>query len=73
MNIGGNILEYEGTTEEPTADLMTMKILFSCVLSTPGAKFMTIDIKNLLKNKAKRETTHASSSRVNARIHHDAL
>ena len=46
MTIGGNLLDYDGNTRAPTADLVTMKLLLNSVLSTPGAKFMTIDIKN---------------------------
>ena len=34
----------------PTADLLTIKLLFDGVVSTPGAKFMTIDIKNFYLN-----------------------
>ena len=46
MTIGGNLLDYAGNTKAPTADLVTMKLLLNSVLSTPGARFMTIDIKN---------------------------
>ena len=56
MTIGGNLLDYDGNTKTPTADLITLKLLLNSVLSTPEAKFMTIDIKNFyletkLKNK----------------------
>ena len=47
MTIGRNLLDYEGNTKTPTADLITMKLLLNSVLSTPGAKFMTFDVKNL--------------------------
>ena len=30
----------------PTAELLTIKLLLNSVISTPGAKFMTIDISN---------------------------
>ena len=30
----------------PTADLLTVKLLLNSVISTPGAKFMTLDIKD---------------------------
>ena len=46
MTIGGNLLDYDGNTRAPTVDLVTMKLLLNSVLSTPGTKFMTIDIKN---------------------------
>ena len=48
--------KYKGNTKVPTKDLITMKILLNSVLSTPGAKFIIINIKNFyletsLKNK----------------------
>ena len=56
MTIGGNLLDYDSNTKTPTADLITLKLLLNSILSTPQAKFMTIDIKNFyletkLKNK----------------------
>ena len=30
----------------PTADLPTIKLLWNSVLSTPGARYMTLDISN---------------------------
>jgi hypothetical protein len=38
--MGGNL---SGT---PTANLLTAKLMFNSIISTPGAKFMTIDIKD---------------------------
>ena len=34
----------------PTTELLTIKILLNSVISTPGAKFMTIDISNFYLN-----------------------
>ena len=34
----------------PTADLMTVKLLLNSVISTPGAKFVTLDIKDFYLN-----------------------
>ena len=34
----------------PTAELLTIKLLPNSVISTPGAKFMTIDISNFYLN-----------------------
>ena len=34
----------------PTAELLTIKLLLNSVISTPGAKFMTIDISNFYLN-----------------------
>ena len=36
--------EYQGQLSTPTSDIVTAKILFNSVVSTPGAKFMTMDI-----------------------------
>ena len=44
--IGGNLIQYNGPTAAPTASLPTIKILLNSVLSTPGAKFATLDIKD---------------------------
>jgi len=46
MTIEGNLLDYDGNTKTPIADLITMKILLNSVISTFKAKFLTIDIKN---------------------------
>jgi len=46
MTIEGNLLNYDGNIKALTVDLVTMKLLLNSVLSTPGAKFMTINIKN---------------------------
>ena len=34
----------------PTSDLLTVKLLLNSVISTPGAKFMTLDIKDFYLN-----------------------
>ena len=47
MTAGGNLIFYPGDKSTPSADLTTTKLLFNSVVSTPGAKFMTIDIKNM--------------------------
>ena len=39
-------MQYNGPTAAPTASLPTIKILLNSVLSTPGAKFATLDIKD---------------------------
>ena len=43
-------MEYEGNVSTKTAGLETAKILFNSTISTPGAKFMTIDISNMYLN-----------------------
>ena len=44
--MGGNKINYPGDCGTPTADLLTVKLLLNSVISTPGAKFMTMDIAN---------------------------
>ncbi len=43
--MGGNLINYPGNCGTPTADLLTVKLLFNSIISTPHAKFMCIDIK----------------------------
>jgi hypothetical protein len=43
---GGDRVHYPFDAGTPTADLLTMKLLLNRVISTPGARFFTIDIKN---------------------------
>ena len=44
--MGGNLINYPGDCGTPTADLLTIKLMFNSIISTPNAKFMTIDIKD---------------------------
>jgi hypothetical protein len=44
--MGGNLINYPGDCGTPTAGLLTVKLLFNSVLSTPQAKFICIDIKD---------------------------
>ena len=46
ITMGGNLINYPGDCETPTADLLTVKLMFNSIISTPNAKFMTIDIKD---------------------------
>ncbi|CAJ1967947.1 unnamed protein product [Cylindrotheca closterium] len=46
LTVGGNLIDYPGDVSASVADLTTAKTLFNSVVSTPGAKFMGIDIKN---------------------------
>jgi len=47
---GGDRVHYPGDTGTPTADLLTVKLLINSIISTPGAKFMTMDIKDFYLN-----------------------
>ncbi len=42
---GGNRVHYPGDAGTPTADLLTVKLLISSIISIPNAKFMIMDIK----------------------------
>ncbi len=44
--MGGNFINYPDGCGTPTADLLTVKLMFNSVISMPNAKFMTIDIKD---------------------------
>jgi hypothetical protein len=44
--MGGNLINYPGDCGTPTADLLTVKLMFNSIISTPNAKFITIDIKD---------------------------
>jgi hypothetical protein len=44
--VGGNKINYPGEMETPTAEMMVTKLLFNSVISTHGARFMTMDIAN---------------------------
>ena len=46
ITAGGNLLTYRGNVSNRTVDLSTSKLLWNSVLSTDGAKYMCLDIKN---------------------------
>jgi len=50
FTVGGDRVEYSGDVSTKTADLATVKILLNSVISTPGAKFLTADIKDFYLN-----------------------
>jgi hypothetical protein len=50
LTIGGDQIEYPGEKSTRTAGLTTAKILINSVISTLGAKFLVIDIKNFYLN-----------------------
>ena len=50
FTIGGDRINYPGEVATPTADLLVAKILFNSTISTPGAKFMTMDISKFYLN-----------------------
>jgi hypothetical protein len=46
ITAGSNLINYPGELSTRTADLTTSKLMWNSVLSTPGAKYMCLDIKN---------------------------
>ena len=50
LTVGGKLIVYPGDCCTPTVDLLTVKLLLNSVISTPDAKFMTIDIKYFYLN-----------------------
>jgi hypothetical protein len=46
FTVGGDRINYLGKVATPTADMLVTKMLFNSVISTRGARFMTMDISN---------------------------
>jgi hypothetical protein len=46
ITVGGNLVNYPGDVGIKTADLLTVKLMLNSVISTPGAKFISMDISN---------------------------
>ena len=44
--MGGNRIKYNGTVTTETADMTLVKLLLNSIVSTPNAKFMTMDLKD---------------------------
>ena len=50
LTVGDNRITYPGDCGTPTADTLTTKVLLNSVISTKGACFRTIDIKDFYLN-----------------------
>ena len=46
LTLGGNRVNYPVDCKTPTTYLLTFKLLLNRTISTPGARFMTINIKD---------------------------
>jgi hypothetical protein len=46
ITVGGNLIDYPGDVSTRTADLTTFKTHLNSVISTPGAKYMCMDMGN---------------------------
>ncbi len=50
ITMGGNLVNYPYNCSTPTANLLTVKLMLNSIISTPNAKFMTIDLKDFYVN-----------------------
>ena len=50
LTVGGNLLEYPDNLRTETADILTFKLLINSTISTPGARFICLDVKNFYLN-----------------------
>ena len=50
LTVGGDIINYPDNCGTPTAGMLTVKLFLNIVISTKGAKFITIDIKYFYLN-----------------------
>ena len=50
LTIGEDSINYNEDCGTPTSDLLTLKLLQNSIVSIPGAKFFTMDIKNFYLN-----------------------
>ena len=48
--VGGDRITYAGDAGTPTADLLTIKLVVNSVVSTPNAKYLTLDLKDFYLN-----------------------
>ena len=46
LTVRGNRVNYPGECRTPTADLLTIKLLLNSTISTSGACFVNLDIKD---------------------------
>ena len=44
--VGGNLINYPWDVGTATAEMLLVKVFFNSIISTRGAKFMTMDIGN---------------------------
>ena len=51
LTVGSDCINYPGNYSTPTADMLKVILILNSAISTKGAKFMSIDIKNFYLNK----------------------
>ena len=47
ITVGGNLIYYPFDKSQPTADITTVKLHLNSTISTPGARYACLDIKNM--------------------------
>ena len=52
LTVDGNLIIYPSDCGTPTVELLTFKLSINSVISIPGAKFMTINIKDFFPQHA---------------------
>ena len=50
LTVGGNQVKYPHDCGMPTVDILTVKLLLNSIISTPRAKFMTLEVKAFYLN-----------------------
>jgi hypothetical protein len=50
LTIGNNCITYPGDCSTPTVDMVTVKIHLTSIVSTKGARYCTIDLKDFYLN-----------------------
>jgi hypothetical protein len=50
LTVGGDKVHYPGNVGTPTTDLTLVKMHINSIISTPGARYMTLDVKNFNLN-----------------------
>ena len=50
LTVGGDIVHYTEDCRTPTVDLLKVKLLLNSVISTPGSRYMTLEIKDFYLN-----------------------
>ena len=61
ITVGGNLIDYPGNLSMKIADMTTFKILVNSTLSTPGARWLGLDVKTTILEHQWRITNTCSS------------
>ena len=46
LTVGSNLIDFPGDVSTPMLDLTTAKLDINSTISTPGARYMCVDVKN---------------------------